>query len=290
MTLASYGNTYASLAPEEGFYQAVVDLCDEIATMGYDLAACDYASLWNENLIKNKNSAESIFEIQYSGENAGTGGFWANDGQSSWCSTFMGPRTSGFTYGSYGWNQPTDEFFESYEEDDKRKDITVFYEGCPDFDGKSYKASYAFMTGRNVRKFIIPISLNLYQDAETSPQNFIAYRYADVLLMKAEALNELGETVQAQTPLNIVRRRAGLGDFLSTNKEEMKEKIIHERRMELAFEGHRWFDLIRIDGGDYALKFFNSIGKVNATKDRMLLPIPQVEMDANALMVQNPGY
>ena len=246
LTLASYGNTYASLAPEEGFYQAVVDLCDEIATMGYDLAACDYASLWNENLIKNKNSAESIFEIQYSGENAGTGGFWANDGQSSWCSTFMGPRNSGFTYGSYGCNQPTDEFFESYEEGDKRKDITVFYEGCPDFDGKSYKASYAFMTGRNVRKFIIPISL--------------------------------------------VRRRAGLGDFLSTNKEEMKEKIIHERRMELAFEGHRWFDLIRIDGGDYALKFFNSIGKVNATKDRMLLPIPQVEMDANALMVQNPGY
>lgn len=290
LTLASYGNTYASLAPEEGFYQAVVDLCDEIATMGYDLAACDYASLWNENLIKNKNSAESIFEIQYSGENAGTGGFWENDGQASWCSTFMGPRNSGFTYGSYGWNQPTDEFFESYEEGDKRKDITVFYEGCPDFDGKSYKASYAFMTGRNVRKFIIPISLNLYQDAETSPQNFIAYRYADVLLMKAEALNELGETVQAQTPLNIVRRRAGLGDFLSTNKEEMKEKIIHERRMELAFEGHRWFDLIRIDGGDYALKFFNSIGKVNATKDRMLLPIPQVEMDANALMVQNPGY
>lgn len=49
-----------------------------------------------------------------------------NDGQASWCSTFMGPRTSGFTYGSYGWNQPTDEFFESYEEGDKRKDITVF--------------------------------------------------------------------------------------------------------------------------------------------------------------------
>ncbi len=95
LTLASYGNTYASLAPEEGFYQAVVGLCDEIATMGYDLASCDYASLWNENLIKNKNSAESIFEIQYSGENAGTGGFWANDGQSSWCSTFMGPRYDG---------------------------------------------------------------------------------------------------------------------------------------------------------------------------------------------------
>lgn len=146
------------------------------------------------------------------------------------------------------------------------------------------------MTGRNVRKFLIPMSLNLYQDAETSPQNFIVYRYADVLLMKAEALNELGETAKAQEPLNIVRKRAGLNNYTGTDKEEMKEKIIHERRMELAFEGHRWFDLIRIDGGDYALKFFQSIGKTNATKDRLLLPIPQVEMDANKLMEQNPGY
>ena len=74
------------------------------------------------------------------------------------------------------------------------------------------------------------------------------------------------------------------------NQESLISEILDERARELAFEGHRWFDLIRIDGGDYALKFFNSIGKVNATKDRMLLPIPQVEMDANALMVQNPGY
>lgn len=290
LTLASYGDTYQLLAPEEGFFQAVVNLCDQIKDMGYDLSHYAYADLWNENLINNKNSAESIFEVQYSGENAGTGGFWANDGQASWCSTYMGPRNSGFTYGSYGWNQPTDEFFNAYEPGDIRKDITVLYEGCPNFDGKEYKAGYAFMTGRNVRKFLIPMSLNLYQDAETSPQNFIVYRYADVLLMKAEALNELGETAKAQEPLNIVRKRAGLNNYTGTDKEEMKEKIIHERRMELAFEGHRWFDLIRIDGGDYALKFFQSIGKTNATKDRLLLPIPQVEMDANKLMEQNPGY
>ena len=70
----------------------------------------------------------------------------------------------------------------------------------------------------------------------------------------------------------------------------MKEAIIHERRMELAFEGHRWFDLIRIDNGEYAIKFLHSIGKLNANKNRLLFPIPQTEIDANPLMTQNPGY
>ena len=59
--------------------------------------------------------------------------------------------------------------------------------------------------------------------------------------------------------------------------------------MELAFEGHRWFDMIRIEEGRYALKFLRSIGK-NPTKDRLLLPIPLTETDSNDLMEQNPGY
>ena len=70
----------------------------------------------------------------------------------------------------------------------------------------------------------------------------------------------------------------------------MKEIIVHERRMELAFEGHRWFDLIRIDNGDYAVKFFKSIGKMNVTKERLLYPIPQDEIDDNPAITQNPGY
>ena len=69
----------------------------------------------------------------------------------------------------------------------------------------------------------------------------------------------------------------------------MREKIIHERRMELAFEGHRWFDMIRINDGQYAIDFLKSIGQ-KPTKDRLLLPIPQTEMDANDLMKQNKGY
>ena len=70
----------------------------------------------------------------------------------------------------------------------------------------------------------------------------------------------------------------------------MRDKIIHERRVELAFEGHRWFDMIRLDHGDYAINFLRGIGKGNVTKDRLLFPIPQTEIDANPLLKQNPGY
>ena len=114
--------------------------------------------------------------------------------------------------------------------------------------------------------------------------------FADVLLKKAEALNELGRTSEAALPLNIVRRRAGLPGVSGLTQEEMREKIIHERRMELAFEGHRWFDMIRIGDGDYAVDFLKSIGKTNVNKNRLIFPIPQTEMDANPLMDQNPGY
>ena len=199
----------------------------------------------------------------------------------------MGPRNSDFVAGSYGWNQPTQEFMDQYEDGDLRKDLTILYEGCPDFDGKQYKSSYS-NTGYNVRKFLVPKSVS--PEYNTNPQNYVVYRYADVLLMKAEALNELGQTAQACEPLNIVRQRAGLANVVNLSQDDMREKIIHERRMELAFEGHRWFDLIRLQNGDYAIKFLHSIGKTRVTKDRLLFPIPQTEMDANSLMTQNPGY
>ena len=87
-----------------------------------------------------------------------------------------------------------------------------------------------------------------------------------------------------------MRYRAGLSGVSGLSQDEMREKIIHERRIELAFEGHRWFDMIRIDNGNYAINFLKSIGKSRVSKERLLFPIPQTEMDANALMTQNPGY
>lgn len=281
--LTQMAEIYLTLAPKHpDYYQHVANLCDSVTALGYDLSNCAYTDNFDATV---NNGAESIFEVQYSGDTKYD--FWGNNPQSSWLSTFMGPRNSGFVAGAYGWNQPTQEFVDQYEEGDKRKDWTILYPGCPDFDGKSYRASYS-NTGYNVRKFLVPKSIS--PEYNTSPANFVVYRYADVLLMKAEALNEMGQTAQAAEPLNIVRRRAGLAAVSGLSQDAMREKIIHERRMELAFEGHRWFDLIRIGDGTYAVNFLHSIGKTHATRQRLLMPIPQTEMDANSLMTQNPGY
>ena len=170
-----------------------------------------------------------------------------------------------------------------------RKDKTIFYMGCPTFDGKQYSSSYS-TTGYNVRKFLLTKAQS--PDYNTSNADWVVTRYADILLLKAEALNELGRTVQAEDPLYEVRKRAGLTDrstIEGLTQAQMREKIIHERRIELAFEGHRWFDMIRYKD-NYALNFLHSIGKTSASSKHLLLPIPQQEIEANPMLTQNPGY
>lgn len=281
--LTMLADIYLTLAPNNKTYYAdVVDLCNQVEALGYNLANCKFEDNFDATV---NNGAESIFEVQYSGNTEYD--FWGNSPQSSWLSTYMGPRNADFVAGSYGWNQPTSEFMDQWEEGDLRKDLTVLYEGCPDFDGNVYKSSYSY-TGYNVRKFLVPKSVS--PEYNTSPANFVVYRFADVLLKKAEALNEQGFTSLAEVEINKVRARAGLSALSGLSQEGMREAIIKERRMELAFEGHRWFDLIRLDNGNYAEKFFKSIGKDNFDKHFLLFPIPQTEMDANPLMEQNPGY
>lgn len=272
-------------------YDRVVALCQDIEDQGYDLSKMAYADNWyNPDTGKlNQNGSESLFEIQYTGDPAACKNWLDdNDNQSQWLNTFMAPRNSNMVGGGgYGWQHVTQEFVNSYEEGDLRKDCTIFYDGCPDFNGISYDPAWS-TTGYNVRKWCVPVSF--CDKVDNCPANIVVYRFADVLLMKAEALNELKRTAEACAPLNIVRKRAGLPPYNSSDYAATREKIIHERRMELAFEGHRWFDLIRIDGGDYAVKFLKGIGKKNVTKERLLYPVPQVEIDANPLFVQNPGY
>jgi hypothetical protein len=271
-----------------GNWQKVVDLSNQVKALGYDLNA-NYGDNFNP---ATENSKESLFEIQYV-RSAGMG-FWDNENQASWVSTFTGPRGSNMVAGGWGWNQPTEEFVSSYETGDLRKDVTVFYEGSPQFDGMEYKTSYS-MTGYNLRKFLVTKGVSSSYD--NSPLNFPVLRYADVLLMKAEALNELGKTEEALLPavnenatFNKVRGRAGLGDVVGVNQNTLREKILHERRMELAFEGQRWFDLIRVNNGQYGIEFLHSIGKTNMSQKFLLFPVPQKERDANPNLTQNPGY
>lgn len=288
---ASKGSAVGMLAKVEltlGNYQRVVNLCDSVKSLGYALNA-NYADNFNP---ATENSVESLFEVQYV-DGAGMD-FWSNENQASWLSTFTGPRGSNMVAGGWGWNQPTQEFVNAYEAGDLRKDVTVLYEGCPKFDGMDYKKSYS-TTGYNLRKFLVPLSVSSTYD--NSPLNFPVLRYADVLLMKAEALNELGRTAEAQllatddnATLNKVRVRAGLLNVTGLSQDELRNKILHERRMELAFEGQRWFDLIRVKGGQYGIDFLHSIGKSNMSSKYLLFPVPQKERDANPNLSQNTGY
>lgn len=282
---ASKGAAYGLLAKVYltlGNYQEAVNMITQVEGLGYSLNA-NYFDNFN---ILNENSRESIFEVQYASD--GGFSFWDNENQSSWTSPFMGPRGSNFVGGAFGWNQPTQEFINQYEPDDLRKDVTVLYEGSPNFDGLAYQSKYSY-TGYNVRKFLVPISV--IPSFDNSPMNFPVLRYSDVLLMKAEALNELGQTNEAEDYLNKIRNRAGLNDVQKgLTQAKFRETVLKERRLELAFEGQRWFDLIRVNNGQYGLDFLHSIGKNNASQKHLLFPVPQIEIDRNPNLTQNLGY
>ena len=274
--------TLAKVYLTRGDYTDANALCQQVTALDYTLNA-NYADNFDP---AKKNSGESLFEVQYSGLT--TYGFFDDLNQASWTSTFMGPRNTTFVGGSWGWNQPTQEFINSYEAGDLRKDLTVLYQGCPNFAGNVYKSSYS-TTGYNVRKFLVPTSIS--PQYNTNAEDFPVLRYADILLMQAEALNELGQTSQAEPLLNLVRVRAGLANIKSgLSQSDFRTAVLHERRIELAFEGQRWFDLIRVSNGQYGLDFLHSIGKTNVTSKNLLMPIPQVEIDANPNLTQNPGY
>ncbi|HHB51705.1 MAG TPA: RagB/SusD family nutrient uptake outer membrane protein, partial [Saprospiraceae bacterium] len=126
------------------------------------------------------------------------------------------------------------------------------------------------------------------------PGNIRVLRYADILLIAAEALNENDNPTEALKYLNMVRARARgnnnfiLKDISETDKFKLREIIYHERRVELAMEQHRWFDLIR--EGNVA-DIMTALDKVFIIGKHELMPIPQSEIDlSGGTMTQNPGY
>lgn len=247
-----------------------------------------------------ENGGESIFEVQYAYDpnNNGFGG----DAVCNLRSEFMAPRSSNITSGGgFGWNQPTTEFVSQFEAGDRRKALTVFSNG-DQLGGYTY-SSNSSITGFNTRKFIVPLSAGLQTGFANDPLNTVVLRYADVLLMQAEALNEQGQTTAARAPLNLVRARAGLLPVTTSSQTTIRDAIIKERRVELAFEnGERWFDLIRTkdnSGTVRALSFLRSlgspndqygVGRGNISEKYLLLPVPQNERDNNSAIDQNPGY
>ncbi|MCO6477273.1 MAG: RagB/SusD family nutrient uptake outer membrane protein, partial [Phaeodactylibacter sp.] len=158
-----------------------------------------------------------------------------------------------------------------------------------EYFGLIYKPSYS-STGYGVRKYLQPDS-TVTQKAD-GDINYTAIRYAEVLLWEAEALASLGRVAEAQAPLEEVRARAraqagdpdtALPPVTTTNQQEMIGHIRHERRVELGFEMHRFFDLVRWGIADEKVEEFVA-GK------HEVFPIPQTEIDLNPNLTQNPGY
>ena len=270
---------------------AAVMLDNVITSNAYSLVS-DFNSIF---LPGGENGPESVFEIQYSNGSATYDWGHVTRGQGNYSVQQCGVRGlngSGAMPYNPGWstNLPTQNLAAAYAAGDKRKAVTVL-------DIEAYKTANPAL---NITYQIAPYqNTGLYNQkylprkGETSGQvelnysnNFRTIRYADVLLMAAEAYNKSGNDLKAQTYLNLVRRRA-FGDLLhdvAATGTALYDAILAERRLELAMEGERFFDLVRTGK---AASVLGPLGFVAGKHE--LFPIPQGEVDLGGL-TQNPGY
>lgn len=223
----------------------------------------------------NHNSREGVFEIQYLKGGYGEGSNFANN---------FAPENSGtnvVAVGNTGGNNiPEMDIYDAFEEGDLRRDFSMSL-GYHD-----NRKNGEWVDSRYISKFMdVP-----YQNNDAS-NNYPVIRYSDVLLMYAEALNMNGKTAQACNYLNMTRRR-GFGyqttesspvDLFTISKEEFILMIEQERRVELAFENHRWFDLIRTGR---AVEVMKSKG-FSLNETNLICPIPQKQIDVNPKLTQN---
>lgn len=247
-------------------------------SFGYDLA--DFSTLF---LNEGENGLESVFEVQYS-DQEGAGFDCLECSEGNVMVGFSGIRGySGPTYADgFSFNIPTQELVDDFEAGDLRLEPTIL-------DIEAFQAANAGVeftegfehTGYYNNKYIPRVGEQSLGDTHlTNNKNYRSIRFADVLLMAAEALNRGGiNDSQALVYLNRVRNRAGLGDLNATGAS-LTEAIYHERRVELAGEGHRFFDLVRIgQAGDEIDGFV--VGK------HELFPIPQEEIDLLGGAIRN---
>jgi hypothetical protein len=194
------------------------------------------------------------------------------------------------TGGGWGFNVPTTDLVNEFEAGDPRKDATIIFRGTNTVEGDAIPTTtpnpmYNY-------KSYVPFSMFVSGYNEGCQQNIRVIRYADVLLMNAEANNELGNTTPALNSLNAVRTRARAGNnsilpnVTITDKAALRTAIWHERRVELAMEFDRYFDVIR--QGRAATVFGPKGWKANKNE---VWPIPQSEIDLSAgTLTQNQGY
>ncbi len=274
-------------------WQLAMDAANAVMGSGqYDLST-SYDKIFRE---EGENSKESVFEVQATASAAIPS---ANGVQYA---QIQGIRGSGIWDQGWGWNSPSTYLEAAYEAGDPRKNRTIMYTS----NGTTI---YQTIYGEN-----LPVGLpnpRYNNKVYTNPSirasignrfgywmNFRALRYADVVLMFAEAANEVGGAANitaARNALNSIRARARAGnnallpDVTTTDQAVLRDAIRQERRVELAMEHERFFDIVR---WGIAQATLNAAGKPNFNGSRdVLLPIPQTQIDLSAgVLTQNPGY
>lgn len=258
---------YSSFAKTTDFALAITKADAIIANTNYSLeSGANY-----ENIFRKGNSTESIFEIAFDYNNNETQGF---------CLFFL-PRayTKHRAYGGAITMMPSHSLVNSFESGDLRS-TTTFTVLLGD-EEKYYDNDAKGMThGNKYLGTVTEVGVQRYSD-----DNIIVYRLSDVMLMKAEALIKTNKIQEALSIVNQIRNRAGLSAKILSTASEALDLLLDERRKELAFEGKRWYDLLRT-------------GKVSVFRTepefiqgRFLLAVPQSEIDRNSkLLPQNPTY
>lgn len=269
---------HAKAAMYQKKWADVLALTNQVMTMGYSL----FPNFEQQFRIQNENNQESIFEIQASYVPGNC------DQSNSQYSQVQGVR--GVARGGWGFNVPTTDLSNSFDPNDPRRDATIIFRGETTPQGDAIPITVA--NPMYNQKSYVPFSHPSNQSCnEGSEQNIRVIRFAEVLLMNAEAANELGNQTQARQSLNLVRARARGGnpsilpDVTTNDQAQLRLAIWNERRWELGMEFDRYFDVIR---QGRAAQIF---GPKGWTQKYEVWPIPQNEIDISAgILTQNPGH
>ncbi|WP_460973101.1 RagB/SusD family nutrient uptake outer membrane protein [Spirosoma migulaei] len=277
--LAKVYLTWAGANASSPYWAQAAAKAKEVMDMGgYDLWA-NYADVFD---LKNRGGKESIFEVMYITDLAGNN-----------FTTGYAPRGAPIvpSTGS-GIFRVSKSLFDSYAAEDKRKAVSFL----TSYVNPTTKATVALSTDDTDPAKAISFWKLADVSATVSGgggKSFIVQRFSDILLIYAEALSEAnnGPTADAYTAINRVRARAGLQPLSGLSRQQFKDAILLERRLEFAFEANRWFDLVRTGRLLEAVNAETSYGRSPAIKaTNLVFPIPQREMDANAALKQNDGY
>lgn len=302
---SSYWQTYNLSKSAADCYKDAKAWGDSIITSGeYDLCP-NYADNFT---VAGENGIESVFEIQYAEVAWGDYGEGFGFTAGSFTQILMRSRNSEIG-GGWGFDHPTQNLYNEFEAGDPRRDVAIL---IPSTD---IVATYQMQSDENyLGNTWVNNKYGMYRDpseigggygkwslhASRGPLNNKQIRYADVLLMYAEACIGANDAGTAKTYIDQVRARVGLGEVATADDATLR----HERRCELAMEGHRWFDLVRWQGVDgNGLKEHMDAYKAQESEEvrhhiqefvkgkHEIFPIPQEERQLNPTdMEQNPGY